>query len=289
MSTQAITVGYDGSAASKHAVRWASVEAATRGSTLRIVSCYSVPVVASPWIPSIPIDLEAIEQSARDDVRAQVDELLGRYPDLAVETAVVLGQPGDTLVGLGPSSSMIVVGASGAGAARTAVLGSVAHDVARTAPCPVVLVPEVEIVEEISAIVVGVDGSPSSERAVEWAIDEADLHGAELRVVHAWEYPYSPIAGDDRQAREITEIDADLVLQQAVAAARERGASAVTGSTVEGGAAAALTAAAEDAQLLVVGSRGRGGFRSLLFGSVAHAVARHASCPVVVLRDEHHG
>ena len=149
--------------------------------------------------------------------------------------------------------------------------------------CPVVVVPR-ELHEVTGRIVVGVDGSKHSDVALEWAIDEADRHGADLIVLHAWEYPYRMTSEGFAPGPDLAQVDAAIVIDAAVEQARERMTGGVHRRLVEGGATQSLLAAAEAAGMLVVGSRGRGGFRSMLLGSVAHAVAAHAHCPVVVVR-----
>jgi len=133
--------------------------------------------------------------------------------------------------------------------------------------------------------VVGVDGSEGSLAALRWALEEARLRGANLDVVHAWQYPYvGELAGMAAYAVDRDELEG---------AARDvlRGSIEHAGSTtvrVEpilayGAAASVLLDAAKGADLLVVGSRGRGGFAGLLLGSVSQQCAHHASCPVVIV------
>jgi len=136
-------------------------------------------------------------------------------------------------------------------------------------------------------IVVGVDDSACARNALSWACEEARLRGAELRIVHAWSYPswatgyfVSPVEID--QAEEWAKESLDSVL----ADSREQliGLSAES-ILVEGPAAKVLIDESKDADLLVVGSRGRGGFSGLLLGSVSQYVAHHCSCPVVIVRN----
>ena len=117
-----------------------------------------------------------------------------------------------------------------------------------------------------------------------WACDEADRHQVELVLVHGWSYPYAPTNTSSTQARELTEIDADCTLTCATEAARERCGVTVTGVLIEGSAVSALLATVRDGDLLVVGSRGRGGIKSRLFGSTANSILDHAAVPVVVVR-----
>ncbi|MFF5210106.1 universal stress protein [Streptosporangium sp. NPDC000396] len=141
-------------------------------------------------------------------------------------------------------------------------------------------------------IVVGVDGSTPSVHAASWAGQEAALRGAPLRLVHAalrWAHdvplapqPLSWGAGAEAAAQE-------MLHQAAVHAQAGRPHLEVATEIVDGGAPEALVIAAEGAQLLVVGNRGRGGFAELLLGSVSRYVTARASCPVAVVRQPHAG
>jgi len=131
-------------------------------------------------------------------------------------------------------------------------------------------------------IVVGVDGSEQGERALDWAVAEASQWGAHLRVVHAWRFGVS--STDPNAAEAMRQIDraAQHLLDHEVDRARRAGAD-VDGELVYKGAAQALIDASADADLLVVGNRGRGGVASTILGSVSTACVRHAHCPVVVV------
>ena len=149
----------------------------------------------------------------------------------------------------------------------------------------------------MATIVVGTDGSPGARQAVDWALGEARLRGAEVRLVHAWMLPlidavpetwvigvppFGP--GDEELVHEKIEAAALALLQDTVAQAREQEPTlSIEGELVEAHAAAALIAVAHDADLLVIGSRGRGGFTGLLLGSVGAQCVHHARCPVVVV------
>lgn len=138
-------------------------------------------------------------------------------------------------------------------------------------------------------IVVGVDGSPTARQALRWAVAEATLRGAPLRVVHAWELAYGE--GEiailaSQPARAPLERAAHAVLDGAL---REVDVTGIDVERVvgEGPPARALLDAARGAELLVVGSRGHGGFAGLLLGSVSQQCAQHALCPVVIVRHPH--
>ena len=133
-------------------------------------------------------------------------------------------------------------------------------------------------------IVVGFDGSDGSRRALRWALEEARARGAPVHIVHAWQYPY---AGDYMALTDTVfagvEEAAGQTLEDALVEARCAPDVEVSGEVVQGPAAPLLIDAAADADLLVVGSRGRGGFSGLLLGSVSMQCVHHSPCPVVIV------
>lgn len=154
----------------------------------------------------------------------------------------------------------------------------------------------------MSGIVVGIDDSRPSIHALRWAIEEARYRKTTLRVVSAWEFPFVPTAGAPSTGRADVpadvQADEDLLphvpsleqsaLDEVATAVTEAGGDpqdpAISMHVVHGSPVRVLLEAAEDADLLVVGSRGRGGFAGLLLGSVSHACAQRSACPVVVVR-----
>ncbi len=136
-------------------------------------------------------------------------------------------------------------------------------------------------------IVVGVDGSALSHTALRWAYDEAKLHRAELTVVHSWLYPYVGPRTGVSEPRDDMKLDAMRELEASIKTLGELGEGAVPIHALlkEGSPAECLIDACADADLLVVGSRGRGGFKALLLGSVSRVIVQHAPCPVAVIRD----
>jgi nucleotide-binding universal stress UspA family protein len=168
----------------------------------------------------------------------------------------------------GPTGATGHQDASPTGTAATAVPGTAAAG----QPAPV--------------IVVGVDGSPDSSAALKWAASEARLRNAELRIIHTWSVPalsygtYLPATAFDDVARAA---ERSLTAQIAEVLGDDPDIGYVT-EVSEGPPASALLEAAETALLVVVGSRGRGGFAGLLLGSVSAQVAHHAHCPVLIVR-----
>jgi nucleotide-binding universal stress UspA family protein len=143
----------------------------------------------------------------------------------------------------------------------------------------------------MNTIVVGIDHSEGAKAALRFALEEARLRQAKLRVVHAWQFAYLgapgiegslPHPGGEFEAlRTAADLALDSTLQEVAADARDV---EVERRVVQGAPAAALVEESRDADLLVVGSRGHGGFAQLLLGSVSQQCAHHASCPVVIVR-----
>jgi nucleotide-binding universal stress UspA family protein len=130
-------------------------------------------------------------------------------------------------------------------------------------------------------IVVGVDGSDGSMRALRWAVAEAAVRHAELVLVNTWHFVY---AGElVVAAADAMEEASRSILEEAKTEAMSLGATVAETRTECGGAAESLIAAGKGAELLVVGSRGRGGFGALLLGSTSQQVVHHAPCPVVIV------
>ncbi|MCU1500950.1 MAG: hypothetical protein JWM12_304 [Ilumatobacteraceae bacterium] len=189
--------------------------------------------------------------------------------------------PGST-AGL-TDAQVLILGAPGTGSVTRALLDTLSPAGRRRLPCPVIVLRGRQR-QPLRRVVVGLGGSLADEAARQWAVDEAALHGAELVVVHAWQ----PSVG----ARATTWQDtldrssAQRVVDRAVRACSEQFDGAARGTLVEGDACAALRSASEDADLLVMGSRGRGGFTTMLFGALTLCVVDAACCPVAVINPQ---
>lgn len=284
--TKYITIGYDGSPESTEALTWAADEAVARGCRLEIVSAYRIPVagdIHTGWIPT-----EAYTGMA-ESARTQLDEaaraITERYPTVGLTTRLAAGPAGPALVeNPDGDQELIVVGASSHRGAAAFWLGSTSRSVVRQATCPVVIVRGPTSRGRPDRIVAAVDGSEPSTKALNWAAAEADLHGVPLLVVHAWDYPYPVAESAPSQMRDLTQVDAALVLDAAVESAREQCGVDVEGQLVEGSPASAVLGAVRDGDLLVLGSRGRGALRASVFGSTVNSVLDAAVIPVAVVR-----
>ena len=281
-----VVVGVDGSGSAYQAVEWAAAEAARRGVALRLVSAFS-------WTTSDhPVRHDGRVAQYRDQLLEAARHRLSRAARIAedtspgIETApqVEIGAPIEVLGSEARRAQLLVLGDRGLGGVTGLVLGSVAVALAARGACPVVIV-RGETRNTDGPVVVGTDGSPVSETALGFAFDAAAVRGAELVALHAW----SPTAVD-KALEPMMDWDAVADEEDAVLAERLSGWGqkypqiTVRRSVVRDGAARALVDASRGAQLVVVGSRGRGNAAGLLLGSVSHGVLHAAQSPVAIVR-----
>lgn len=193
-------------------------------------------------------------------------------------------------------AGLIVLGSRGLGGIRRALMGSVSHSVVRHAHCPVMVVRPLG--QEGSSFVEGTilastDGSHEADLAVRTAADIAGSVGSELHLVHVLPVSrlYSNVdialAQGIKQHHKESRQEAEKLLEEQASKAKDGGTEVAEAHLVEGEPAAEIVALAEDigAGLIVMGSRGLGGIRRALIGSISDAVVRHAHCPVIVARE----
>jgi nucleotide-binding universal stress UspA family protein len=285
-----ILVGVDRSTSSIAAVHWAARDAAMRNVPLTLMHVIApvVPAVA-PW-PEIPIPQDYFERQddkARrilEDARRAVADSTADHGPPFVYSVVVHGPTVSTLVNESKIADMMVVGCRGEGAFGRVPFGSVSTGLVNYAHCPVAVVRDEAPQPARAPVLVGIDGSPASELATEIAFDEALRRGVDLVALHAWsDVSMSEVQGLDFAAMEVQ-------AQQALAKWLTRWQQRYPDVTVRrvvvcDQPARQLVEHSESAQLVVVGSNGRGGFTGMLLGSVSTAVAHAARTVVIVARE----
>jgi nucleotide-binding universal stress UspA family protein len=284
-----IIVGVDGSPASKVAVDWAARDAARRGEALKLVHVLAPPaVMAFPEVPMPPGYLQWQEEQGRtllEDAQTTVQEAVGDA-HVEVSTEMVVGSAVPALADLSTGAQMIVVGCRGLGALARGLLGSISTGLAHHARCPVAIIHDEDPLmphPSKAPVVVGVDGSPASEHALAIAFEQASFRGVDLVAVHAWsdsgvfEFP-----GADWSTMQAL---GEETLSERLSGWQERYTDVLVRRVVVADKPAhQLIEQAESAQLLVVGSHGRGGFAGMLLGSVSTAIVHGARMPVIVAR-----
>ena len=284
--SETVIVGYSGSDASAEAVTWAATEAEVRGAALRVVTCEEIPVMSGEaalgWNSGAAF--EAIREAATTTSALMNEKILADHPLLAVTSEVCTGPAASALLTNVATTDLIVVGSSAHHGAAAFWLGTTPRHLVHNSPCPVAVIRGAATRGAPDRVVVGVDGSATSDAALLWAADEADRHGVNLHVVHGWSYPYAPVDARATQARDLTEVDADCTLTRSIELARERCGATVTGELTETSPVSALLEAVHDGDLLVLGSHGHSGLRSRLLGSTVNSVLDAAAVPVVVVR-----
>ena len=286
-STRPIVVGVDGSAAAKVAVDWEVRNAAMRRTPLKLVNVLNPPVVmAFPEVPMPAGFLKWQEEEGRKVLDAALVTARAAAPDIEISTEMVAGPSVPTLVEESKNAHMIVVGCRGRGALARGLLGSVSTGLVHHAFCPVAIIHDEDPLmphPSQAPVVVGLDGSPASEQAVAIAFEEASFRGVELVAVFAWsdtgvfEFP-----GVDWSTQQSL---AEETLSERLSGWQERYPDVLVRRVVVADRPAhQLLEQSESAQLLVVGSHGRGGFAGMLLGSVSTRVVHGARLPVIVAR-----
>lgn len=289
-----IVVGADGSAASDAAVRWAAREAALRNVELTLLHVVQPPAaVTGVGYAIAPLPPEFFEMQRDEGQRVLeaahrvVDASFSPSEHVHLRDELVSANPIPTLIDATKDAQLIVVGSRGRGAWRSGLFGSASTALIHHSHCPVAVIrdPADGRVEHEGPVVVGVDGSRASEKAVAIAFDEASRRDAELVALHAWSD--SVHSGIPLSAWPDFQPEAEETLAERLAGWQDRYPDVhVERRVVFNQPARHLLAAAESAQLLVVGSHGRGGFAGMLLGSVSSTVVHATDTPVIVARPE---
>lgn len=285
-----LIVGVDRSAASQTALRWAAHEATLHNVALTIV--HSVPTESFSAVEFVFAAPSVHLQQREDEARRVIDDALAVVRDatdgrgLKVESEIHHGPAVPTLVDLSRKARLVVVGSHGQGAFGRTLLGSVSTGLVHHAHCPVAVIRDYDptpSTPDNRPVLVGVDGSQASELATAVAFDEASRRGVDLVALHAWSDVTLFALPTDQWSGLRT--SADAVLAERLAGFCQRYPDVtVKRQLVQEHPARHLCEQSESAQLVVVGSRGRGGFTGMLLGSVSTAVVHGTRTPVIVAR-----
>jgi BASS family bile acid:Na+ symporter len=272
-----VVVGFDGSERTFPAMRWAAREAVTTGRPLRAVLAWGIPTLGvGPVSKTVGLDRPEAERVLQD----AIVRLRAEVPGLDATADLVQDKPAQALLDRSADAALVVVGHRSRGQLGRLALGSVASAVVTHAAVPVVVVrgDEQGQLRMQGPVVVGVDGSAGSEAAVSFAMRASLNRGREVVAVQVGDGDPSAVGAGGLAATTLT------VSPALRAATAELPAVAVREVVEAGQPAEQLVAHSADAALLVVGSRGHGGFAGLLLGSVSRAVVEQSQCPVAVLR-----
>jgi nucleotide-binding universal stress UspA family protein len=286
-----VVVGVDGSTAALRAVVWAAVDARRQGADLRIVHAVGATEFFPGGAMSPSTELYGLlEQESKVLLRDAEQTAAEAAPGLTVSTASTTEPAVLALIGESNTARSVVLGGSGRGAFAGLLLGSTTVALAAHAHCPVVAVRGPGERAADAPVVVGVDGSELSDLALGCAFDQASRRGVRLIAVHAFTDadPHQVFRSErmehDWEPQDITE---QRVLERWLGSWAERYPDVeIEEDLVQAKPRQRLLERSSQACVLVVGSRGRGGFTGLLVGSTSQAMLHHAECPVMVVRPE---
>jgi nucleotide-binding universal stress UspA family protein len=280
-----IVVAVDGSPASNAAASWAAHAAALRNIPLTVVHAVVTPTATWPPVPypdSLAVRLEDDGKKAIMHAVKIAEDAMPADGKVTIGRELVYSTPAPALIKMSDEAEMIVVGTAGRGLLARGVLGSVSSTVVRNANCPVAVIHDEDLPDQHAPVLVGIDGSPTSERATALAFDEASRRGVDLIALHAWsdvttEVPFLDWATVEEEAQRS--------LAESLAGWRQRYPDVtVHRVVVRDQPARNLIDQAESAQLVVVGSHGRGGLTGMLLGSVSNTILHSVRIPVIVAK-----
>lgn len=295
MSAGDVLVGYDGSPDADVAVRWALDEAGRTGRAVRLAYVFEWATVVGWLGPGVAPGAwpdETARREIEELVRRAAADASAAHPDIEVTGQVLDGPPALVLQERSADAGLLVLGSRGHGGFAGLLVGSTAVSVTAHAHCPVVVVRAngtAAAVPTDGPVVVGVDGSDQSLVALGFAAERAAARRSPLRVVSAWSPPgagsWRPGAGPPPDMDELA-ADERAALEHTVAPWRRTYPELDMRVEVTAGSPASLLVeASRGAQMVAVGTRGRGGLRGMLLGSVSQQLIQHAHCPVAVVRE----
>jgi nucleotide-binding universal stress UspA family protein len=281
MATQML-VGVKNFDTSRTAVRWAAERAKARGLELHLVHIVDEGMRRAGnagLLEAARTDVDQMLASAEDLARTVAPEL-----DVTTETRV--GDPQADLITLSENADMVVVGSDSTGKDTSRRHGNRGFRIAAASTTPVAVIPTIDFAGR-DGVVVGVDGSPTSEHALVFAVEEADRLGQPLIAVNAWPNPVVygyDLAFPVEYVEDLTEIGNQTLTRSLDGVMGAYPNVQVRRIVAEGDPITVLSEVAEDASLIVVGSHGRGAVARFLLGSVSHGVLARLSAPTVIVR-----
>ncbi|NND73721.1 MAG: universal stress protein [Ilumatobacter sp.] len=279
-------VGIDGSDSSRHALHWATTHAAGRATDLHVVTAWQAPLygpypVVGPM--TSPYDTDALRAAAEREARRLAQEATACV-DMPVEAIVVHGGASSSLLEAADHGELLIVGNRGRGGFSRLLLGSTSNQVATHAHVPTVVVRHDAPITTTDRLLVGLDGSPNSLAALEWAIDFASP-GSSIDVVWVWDASPLAVGADQFFFPEATDLSRER-FEQIVEGVGPRAADAsvvLHPEFVKGTPRAALMEFSESADLVVLGARGHGAIGAALLGSVSSWLLHHLHRATVVV------
>jgi nucleotide-binding universal stress UspA family protein len=286
-----VIVGYDGSRASDLAVVWAAQAATSRHLPLKVITAWTLPATEVGVGAGAAFDHQRL-----DAMREESHVILEKGGSLASDTAgditvsgeVASGPAAGVLVRKSDEAAMMVLGSQGRGGLAGLFLGSVSRQVAAHVECPAIIVRPAQDPSS-REVVVGVDGSKSSLNALEFAFQEASRRAYSVRVLHTWEVPPIgaitgvPTFAPPEMLKNLAGAEMRITSEALAGYQEQYPDVSAKQEVLRGSPVKALREASEKAAMVVVGSRGRGGFTGLLLGSVSHAIAHNGKCTTAVV------
>lgn len=282
-----VVVGVDGSSSALAAVKWAAAECARHHAPLRLVHGYALPTRGYPEMVMTGNEIRhAIEEQADAWLTEAAAAARGVAPDVEVTTERFCEYGTTLLIAESRNARLMVLGSQGLGNITGLLVGSTALALASHGKCPLVVVRGTEVPD--GPVVVGVDGSPTSEAALAFAFETASVRGAPLTALMCWQdfmvesaYTASRFTVDWGQVEQ----DERRALAERLAGWQEKYPDVVVNRVVlRDRPVRALMRYGAEAQLVVVGSHGHGGFAGMLLGSTSQALVYNAPCPLAIVR-----
>ncbi|MBJ8347037.1 universal stress protein [Antrihabitans sp. YC2-6] len=285
--TLPVVVGIDASRSSHEALRWAAGDAERRGAPLSIVHAVFTPLAYGPGLSFTKPDFDRLEAEGAELLSRAARNVSETSPELEVRTELVRAPRAPALIDKSKDAQMVVIGSRGLGAIGRGLVGSVGSSLARHAHRPVAVLhyranDPWNLSRPRRAVVVGVDGSENSLPAIEVAFEEASMRSSKIIAVHSW--------ADDGRFLHVGDWDAvanteEALLAESLAGYAERYPDVpVEKIIVKNNPARHLRDFSDDAELLVVGSHGRGGFAGMTLGSTSQELLHSVTCPLIIAR-----